>query len=117
MSPTIIEKNGELCIVLGTPGGSTIITSVFQTILNVIEYDMSIVEAVNELKTHSQWLPDKVYYEKGMDSLLIMSLNGRGHFLEEWGQIGKMAAIYINEKGELNGSADENRSFGTVAAY
>ena len=117
MSPTIIEKNGDLCIVIGTPGGSTIITSVFQTVLNVMEYDMPIVEAVNAPKTHSQWLPDKIYYEKGMDSLLIMSLKGRGHFLEEWDQIGKMAVIYKNENGALKGAADENRSFGTVAAY
>lgn len=117
MSPTIIEKNGDLCMVIGTPGGSTIITSVFQTALNIMEYDMSVEEAVNTLKTHSQWLPDKIYYEKGMDSLLIKNLERKGHFLQDWNQIGKMAVIYKDEKGKLNGSADENRSFGTVAVY
>jgi len=117
MSPTIIEKNGNLFMVLGTPGGSTIITSVFQTALNVIEFNLPINEAVNMPKTHSQWLPDKIYYEKGIDSILIHNLQDKGHILHEWNHIGKMAVIHINEQGELNGSADENRSFGTVAVY
>ena len=117
MSPTIIEKNGDLCMVIGTPGGSTIITSVFQTALNIMQYEMSVDEAVNTFKTHSQWLPDKIYYEKGMDSLLIKNLEHKGHSLQEWDQIGKMAVIYKDGKGELNGAADENRSFGTVAVY
>jgi len=117
MSPTIIEKNGVLFMVLGTPGGSTIITSVFQTAINVIEFDLPINEAVNIPKTHSQWLPDKIYYEKGMDSTMIHNLKEKGHVLHQWNQIGKMAVIHRNEQGELKGSADENRSFGTVAVY
>jgi len=117
MSPTIIEKNGDLFMVIGTPGGATIITSVFQTALNVIEFNLPINEAVNSTKTHSQWLPDKIYYEKGMDSTLIYNLQEKGHVLHEWNQIGKMAVIHRNEQGELKGSADENRSFGTVAVY
>ena len=117
MSPTIIEKNGDLFMVLGTPGGSTIITSVFQTAINVIEFYLPINEAVNMPKTHSQWLPDKIYYEKGMDSTMIHNLQEKGHVLHQWNQIGKMAVIHRNEEGELKGSADENRSFGTVAVY
>ena len=117
MSPTIIEKNGDLFMVIGTPGGATIITSVFQTALNVIEFNLPINEAVNSTKTHSQWLPDKIYYEKGMDSTLIYNLQEKGHVLHEWNQIGKMAVIHRNEQGQLKGSADENRSFGTVAVY
>jgi len=116
MTPTIIEKNGDLFLVLGTPGGSTIITSVFQTAMNVLEFEMSIVDAVNAPKTHSQWLPDKIYYEVGMDSLLINQLEAKGHILHEWEQIGKVAAISVRD-GQLNGAADENRCFGTVAAY
>jgi len=116
MTPTIIEKNGDLFLVLGTPGGSTIITSVFQTAMNVLEFEMSIVDAVNAPKTHSQWLPDKIYYEVGIDSLLINQLEAKGHILHEWEQIGKVAAISVRD-GQLNGAADENRCFGTVAAY
>jgi gamma-glutamyltranspeptidase/glutathione hydrolase len=65
MTPTILEKDGELFMVVGSPGGSTIITSVYQTILNVVEYDMGMQEAVDAPRFHSQWLPDLVYYEKG----------------------------------------------------
>jgi gamma-glutamyltranspeptidase/glutathione hydrolase len=116
MTPTIIEKNGDLFLVLGTPGGSTIITSVFQTAMNMLEFEMNIIDAVNAPKTHSQWLPDKIYYESGIDSLLINQLEAKGHILHDWEQIGKMAAISVRD-GQLNGAADENRSFGTVAAY
>jgi len=116
MSPTIIEKNGDLFLVLGSPGGSSIITSVFQTAMNMLEFEMNIVDAVNAPKTHSQWLPDKIYYESGIDSLLINQLEAKGHILHDWEQIGKMSAISVRD-GQLNGAADENRSFGTVAAY
>ncbi len=65
MTPTIVEKGGKLFMVVGTPGGSTIITSVFQTILNVVEHGMSMQEAVNAKRFHSQWLPDQITAEKG----------------------------------------------------
>src|SRR5258708_23604962 len=64
MTPAIIEKDGKLFMVVGTPGGSTIITSVFQTILNVIEFDQSMQQAVDSKRFHHQWLPDTVYVEK-----------------------------------------------------
>lgn len=117
MSPTIIEKNGSLFMVLGSPGGSTIITSVFQTILNIIEYGLPVNKAVNNLKTHAQWMPDKIYYEAGLDSIVLNELQSRGHELRQWDQIGKMAVIHKTDQGELFGSADENRSFGSVAQY
>src|SRR4028119_2046135 len=63
MTPTIIEKKGKLYMVVGTPGGSTIITSVFQTILNVIEHRMTMQEAVNAKRFHHQWLPDQITVE------------------------------------------------------
>ena len=69
MTPTIVEKEGKLAMVVGTPGGSTIITSVLQTILNVYEFDMGMQEAVAALKIHHQWLPDKVFHEK--DALIV----------------------------------------------
>ena len=64
MTPTIIEKDNNLFMVLGTPGGSTIITSVFQTILNVIDFNMGMQEAVDSKKFHHQWLPDAIIIEK-----------------------------------------------------
>ena len=63
MTPTIVEKDGKLFMVVGTPGGSTIITSVFQTILNVIEFDQNMQQAVASKRFHHQWLPDEVDME------------------------------------------------------
>ena len=63
MTPTIVEKNGELYMTLGTPGGSTIITSVVQTILNVNEFNMTMQEAVNSPRFHHQWKPDSIRIE------------------------------------------------------
>src|SRR5690606_38364644 len=65
MTPTILEKDNKLYLVVGTPGGTTIITSVFQTILNIVEFDMNMQEAVSAGRTHSQWLPDGILVEKG----------------------------------------------------
>jgi gamma-glutamyltranspeptidase/glutathione hydrolase len=60
MTPTIVEKDGKLFMVVGTPGGATIITSVFQTVLNVIEFDKSMQGAVSAKRFHHQWMPDEV---------------------------------------------------------
>ncbi|NOY78798.1 MAG: gamma-glutamyltransferase [Calditrichaeota bacterium] len=64
MTPTILEKNGRLFMVVGTPGGSTIITSVLQTILNVVDFGMNIQEAVDAPRFHHQWLPDQIFYDR-----------------------------------------------------
>ncbi len=75
MTPTIVEKNSKLFMVVGTPGGSTIITSVLQTILNVYEYNMSMQEAVNAARFHHQWLPDEITFEpKSFDKKLLEKL-------------------------------------------
>ena len=65
MTPTIIEKNSKLFMVVGTPGGATIITSVFQTILNVIDFDQNMQQAVSSKRFHHQWMPDNVQVERG----------------------------------------------------
>ena len=75
MTPTIVEKDGKLFMVVGTPGGSTIITSVFQTILNVIEFNMDMQQAVTAKRFHSQWLPDEVDVEAAaIDSITRQKL-------------------------------------------
>ncbi|EIM77585.1 gamma-glutamyltransferase [Nitritalea halalkaliphila LW7] len=82
MTPTIVEKEGELFMVVGTPGGSTIITAVFQTILNVIQFDMSMQEAVNAPRFHHQWLPDLINLEpNGFDSVLVKACKSAGIWL------------------------------------
>ena len=107
MTPTIVEKEGDLFMVVGTPGGSTIITSVFQTILNVIEFDKGMQAAVNAKKFHHQWLPDEVVVEKGaLDSLTKVNLERKGYKLRERGAIGRVDAILKTQWGYYQGGAD-----------
>ncbi len=107
MTPTILEKNGDLFMVLGTPGGSTIITSVFQTILNAIEFDMGMQSAVNAKRFHHQWLPDEVVVEKGgMDSLVRTKLEKKGYKFRERRAIGRVDAILKTQWGYYEGGAD-----------
>ena len=107
MTPTILEKNGDLFMVVGTPGGSTIITAVFQTILNVVDFDKSMQAAVNAKKFHHQWLPDEVYTEKGaLDSLTKIRLEAKGYKISERGPIGRVDAILKTKWGYYQGGAD-----------
>ena len=109
MTPTIVEKNGDLYMVVGTPGGSTIITSVFQTILNVYEHGMEMQEAVDAPRFHHQWLPDIVVLEPdSFDNTVVEELKSKGHTIEaKYSRIiGKVDAIHKNEKGQLSVGAD-----------
>jgi gamma-glutamyltranspeptidase/glutathione hydrolase len=107
MTPTILEKNGGLYMVVGTPGGSTIITSVFQTILNVIEFDKTMQAAVDARKFHHQWLPDEVGYEaKAIDSLTLIKLKAKGYNMVPRGPIGRVDAILKTKWGYYQGGAD-----------
>ena len=109
MTPTIVEKNNKLYMILGTPGGSTIITSVFQTILNAYEFKMSMQEAVNAARFHHQWKPDVVVLEpKKFDSDLIFKLKEKGYNIEEKFSriIGRVDAIMVDEDGNISTGAD-----------
>ncbi len=108
MTPTIVERaDGSLFMVLGSPGGSTIITSVYQCILDVIEHGMSMQEAVDAPRFHHQWLPDLLYHEQGAFSDSVKKrLETAGHHLQERPPIGKVDAILIDEDGGLHGAAD-----------
>lgn len=109
MTPTIIEKNGKLFMLLGSPGGSMIITSVLQTILNVTEFDMTIQEAVNAPRFHHQWLPDEIQFEPGkFDKSLLEMLSNKGYKINEKVApvIGKVDAILVLPDGKLEGGAD-----------
>ena len=115
MTPTIILKHGKPYLILGTPGGATIITTVLQNILNVVKHNMNIKEAVSSPRFHSQWQPDVIYYEENtLTSAIIGALKSRGHHMEIRGKIGEANGIMINEKGYWGGadSRGENIAIG-----
>lgn len=110
MTPTIVEKDGQLYMVVGTPGGSTIITAVAQTILNVYEFNLSMQKAVNAPRFHHQWLPDHINFEpEGFSDELKSTLKSRGYNIDEKRNpvIGKVDAIRVLEDGRLEGGADK----------
>ncbi|MBS1521059.1 MAG: gamma-glutamyltransferase [Bacteroidetes bacterium] len=107
MTPTILEKDGKLFMVVGTPGGSTIITSVFQTILNVVEFNKSMQQAVSSKRFHHQWLPDEVDVEKGaIDSTSRAKLEQKGYKIVERGPSGRVDAILKTKWNYYEGGAD-----------
>ena len=107
MTPTIVEKNGELFMTLGTPGGSTIITSVVQTILNVHEFDMTMQEAVNSARFHHQWKPDSIRIESDFFSDKVKNnLKKSGYKLNDKGSIGRVDGILVKNNKILEGGAD-----------
>ena len=119
MSPTIIEKDGKLFMVIGTPGGSTIITSVLQCFLNVAEYGMTMQQSVSKPRFHHQWLPDDVMYEpKGFAPEVIAHLKAKGYKPREenFVIIGKVDAILVQPDGTLEGGADP-RGDDTAVGY
>ncbi len=109
MTPTIVERNGALSMIVGTPGGSTIITSVFQILMNVYAFGLSIEEAVNAPRFHHQWLPDEVIVEpQQFDSNLIQKLQEKGYTIQEKQTriIGRVDAIYRSPEGQISTAAD-----------
>ena len=109
MTPTIVKKNGKLCLVLGSPGGPTIITSVLQTILNFEIFGFEIQEAVDKPRFHHLWLPDKIYYEDGIiNDKIRENLENNGFILNNQNStIGRVDAIHVDENDFLFGGADK----------
>jgi len=107
MTPTIITEYGRLRMATGAPGGSTIITTVLQVILNVLEYNMDTGAAVSAPRIHHQWLPDRLRVEPwGLDALTFVELCRRGHQIEQQSPWGNANAIVVTPEGRLEGAAD-----------
>lgn len=118
MSPTILLKNDKPFLIVGSPGGSKIITSVLQVILNVVNFEMDIQEAVNMPRFHHQWLPDEIKYEKyAINKDVQTDLSTRGHKLKEVEIIGRVEAILFDEYNNLYWGTSDRRGYGKAAGY
>lgn len=107
MTPTIVEKDGQLLLVIGSPGGATIITSVMQNIVNVLVYGMGMQESVSAPRFHHQWLPDKLFLEEGrFDTVTIRQLQAMGYTVQQRPPIGRVDAILRLGDGRYEGGAD-----------
>lgn len=107
MTPTIVTENGRLRMAVGSPGGSTIITTVLQVILNVLEYGMNAGAAVWAPRIHHQWLPDQLRVEPwGLDVLTVQELRRRGHQIKQESGWGNANAIVVTPENTLEGAAD-----------
>ncbi len=107
MTPTIVTRNGKLFLVLGTPGGTTIPTSVFQVFMNVVHFELNIQDAVNAPRFHHQWIPDVIYYEEDFENTeLLTELEKMGHQLKKRETIGRFDAILIDKNGKIYTGAD-----------
>lgn len=119
MTPTIVGKNGKPYLVIGSPGGRTIINTVFQTVLNVLEFDMRIDKAIEALKIHHQWLPDQIIYEKYLMSPdSRKALEAMGHTLKERNNMGALMGItYDPEKKLFTGASDSSQPDSGAVGY
>ncbi len=118
MTPTIVVKDGKLFMVLGSPGGPTIINTVLQTLLNVIDFGMSVQEAVDAPRIHHQWMPDRLVLERvGFSEDVVQALKSKGHAVEVRGLIGDCQAIMIDPKTGTRLGASDPRLDGKAAGY
>jgi gamma-glutamyltranspeptidase / glutathione hydrolase len=107
MTPTIVLKDCKPYLVVGTPGGTTITTSVFQTLVNMLEFDMSPEDAVNKPKFHHQWLPDEIFVEADFPQAVRQQLQQMGYKVTQRGAIGQTEVIRINANGTIEAIADK----------
>ena len=102
MTPAIVAKDGKLHLVVGSPGGRTIINTVLLAILNVVDHEMNVQQAIDAPRFHHPWLPDRIAYEKfGLSPDTLQALQARGHTLHEIPSQGVAQAILLNAKEDV----------------
>ncbi|EDX74349.1 gamma-glutamyltransferase [Coleofasciculus chthonoplastes PCC 7420] len=116
MTPTIVLKDGKPFLVTGSPGGSRIITTVLQVILNVIDHDMNIAEATNAVRVHHQWLPDQLMIEPGLNGDTMHLLEDKGHQITVTNTMGSTQSIMLVDQ-TLNGASDPRRPGALTLGY
>ena len=117
MSPTIVRKDNRNFLVTGSPGGSRIITTTLQVIMNVIDHNMNIQTAVSAPRIHHQWLPDEIRVEQGISPDTLDRLRARGHTINTGSAMGAIQSILIGEDGTLYGGADPRRSTSSAMGF
>ena len=119
MTTAIVTQDGKPYLILGSPGGRTIFNTVFQTVLNVLAYDMRIDKAIEAMKIHEQWLPDTIYYEKDLmspDTKVL--LENMGHHLKEVNNLGSLMGITYDEAFKVYiGYSDSSSPDGAAVGY
>ncbi len=119
MTPTILAKDGKLVAVVGSPGGRTIINTVLQVVLNIIDFEMDIASAVSAKRFHHEWLPDAIRIESdGVTPETLAALEAMGHTVRMSGSQGSTPCIFVDpETGELTGAPDPRDRDGGAAGY
>ena len=117
MSPTIVLKDGKVVLVTGSPGGSRIITTVLQVIMNVIDHGMNVAEASAAPRMHHQWLPDELRIEDGFSPDTLKLLEGMGYTIKLQPTMGSTQSIMRREDGALYGASDPRRPSALTAGY
>ena len=118
MTPTIVVEDGRVCMVTGTPGGSKIITTTLQTIINVFDHGMDVQQALNAPRIHHQWYPRHVYFEAfGMSPDTQALLTARGHSLQRRSPICNAQAIVVDTQTGLRYGASDPRGCGSAAGF
>jgi gamma-glutamyltranspeptidase/glutathione hydrolase len=116
MTPTIVLKNGKPYLVLGAPGGATIINGVLEVMLNVLDFGMNVQDAIDWPRFHHQWKPDKLFVERGVSPDTKRLLENMGYELKGTGGVGRVEAILI-DNGWLQGGSDGRAPDGKAAGY
>lgn len=118
MSPTIVLEDDKPYLIVGSPGGSTIITSVLQAIINVLDFNMNIRDAINAPRFHHQWLPDEIVFESyGMTEDVKNNLINKGHKLKEISILGRVEGILFDKQKNLYWGSSDKRGFGKAVGY
>lgn len=117
MSPTIVRRDGRNFLVTGSPGGSRIITTTLQVVMNVIDHNMNIQTAVSVPRVHHQWLPDEIRIEQGVSPDTVQRLEDKGHTVVTKSAMGAIQSILIGPGGTLYGGADPRRSTSSAMGY
>jgi gamma-glutamyltranspeptidase/glutathione hydrolase len=117
MSPTIVLKDGKVVLVTGSPGGSRIITTVLQVIINALDHGMNVAEASTAPRMHHQWLPDELRIEEGFSPDTLKLLEGMGHTIKLQPTMGSTQSIMRRDDGALFGASDPRRPSALTAGY